>query len=297
MNAWRAILVLLLVPALCFGRGRARSSEHVGRRGTGGVAVLIYHHFVSDEEATRRPALLDEMTMSATQFAKQLDLLAREGAHPLTAAEFTEHLTGVKPAPPRSVLLVIDDGYESVYRIAWPMLKARGIPALVALIVSPTESPAAWQARHPKSAPHLTWDQVNEMLEPVTVNGVTRPLIALASHTHDMHEHLARKESRLGPAARRAFRARLLADLTLARQLIARRTGHRASADYFVWPHGGSSAALRETARAAGHRGTFTDLGPVIFPGANPLDMTRVHAGSGTRRLMALSEHMREAGW
>jgi biofilm PGA synthesis lipoprotein PgaB len=287
----RALICALFV----LGLAHAGPALATRRSGSGGVAVLIYHHFVTDEEAAARPQRLDEMTMSVGQLRSQLDILAREGARFLTASEFADHLSGARPAPPKSVLLVIDDGYESVYRLAWPILRERGVPSLVALIVGPTEDPADWLARHPKAAPHMSWEQVREMLQPVTVAGITRSLVSLASHTYDMHEHLARKERKLSGAARRAFHARLLADLVLARQMIVKRTGERA--DFFVWPHGGSSSSLRDIARRAGHHGTFTDLGAVIREGMDPLNLTRVHAGSGTRALAALTRNMRNAGW
>lgn len=292
-----ALVRAAVIVALLAGFAHAKPASAIRRIEAGGVAVLIYHHFVTDEEAAAKPALLDEMTMSVAQLKAQLDALAREGAHYLTAAEFADHLSGARPAPPRSVLIAIDDGYESVYRLAWPVFRERGVPFLVALIVAPTESPAEWVLRHPGAAPHMTWAQIHEMLAPVTVGGVTRPLVALASHTYDMHVHLARREQKLTGAARRAFHARLYADLALARHTIAKRTGGRERADFLVWPHGGSSAALRAIARRAGHAGTFTDLGSVVRAGMDPLNLTRVHAGSGTRRLAALTRNMRNAGW
>lgn len=266
-------------------------------RAADGVAVLIYHHFVTDEEAARRKSLLDEMTMAREQFRAQLEFLKQSRATVLTADEFTAHLNGTRPAPRGAVLLVIDDGYESVYKIAWPLLKEYGMPATVALIVGATEDPAGWLRAHPKAAPHMSWEQVHEMLQPVDVQGQKRTLISLASHTYDMHIHLARQERALHGSARRAFQARLLADLKRARATIAARTGGRERADYFVWPHGGHSMALRAVAKQAGHAGTFTDLGSVIRPGDDPANLTRVHAGSGSRSRGALERNMRNAGW
>lgn len=280
----------LLLPAFVF-LGLTGEVEARIRSASSGVAVLVYHNFVPDEDAARRPALLDEMTMSVAQLKAQIADLKRQGAVFLTAEEFAAHVKGKAPAPRKAVLVAIDDGYESVYRLAWPVLKAEGVPGLVALIVGATDEPARWAAAHPKAAPHLSWAQVSEMLVPVA----GRKLVAIASHTYDMHENLAREEARLGGVRRAAFHARLLADLKKAREVIAART--REAAGTLVWPHGASSAGLRDVARAAGHEAAFEDLGPVVAPGAEPLRMTRVHAGSGTRSRAALERNMRSAGW
>lgn len=285
------VRVLGLILALALSPALARTPRAPG------VAVLVYHNFISDEDAARRKSLLDEMTMSRAQFREQLEFLRRERATVLTGDEFAAHVAGKWQAPPRSVLIVIDDGYESVHRVAWPLLKEFGMPAMVALIVGATEEPRTWLGRHPRGAPHLSWEQIHEMLEPVTMNGVTRPLLSLASHTYDMHEHLARQEDLLAAAARAAFHLRLLADLKRARDVILVRTGGRARADFLVWPHGGYSERLVETARVAGHAGTFTDLGQVVRAGADPMRLTRVHAGSGSRQRGALERNMRNAGW
>ena len=263
------------------------------RRGGPGVAVLVYHNFISDDEAARRPGLLDEMTMSRAQLVAQIEQLKREGARFLTLAEFVAHVRGTAPAPRHAVLIAIDDGYESVYKIAWPVLREARVPSMVALIVSATEDPAGWAKKHPNAAPHLTWSEIHEMMQPVPEVG--GGLVALASHTFDMHENLWREERALAGKEREALHARLLSDLKKAREVIAARTG--AYAGFLVWPHGGFSAELLAVARAAGHEGTFGDLGPVVRPGADEMNMTRVHAGSGTRSRGALERNMRSAGW
>lgn len=282
-------LGLFLALALCPAQARVPVPS--------GVAVLIYHHFISDADAARRASLLDEMTMSRAQFRRQLEFLKHERATVLTGAQFAAHVAGTWQAPRGSVLLVIDDGYESVYKIAWPLLKEYGMHAMVALIVGATEERDAWLTAHPKATPHLSWEQVHEIMEPVVVNGEKRTLISLASHTYRMHENLSRQESDIHGLARRAFHTRLLADLKRAREVIRARTADREHADFLVWPHGGYSTEMLEVARKAGHAGTFTDLGQVVRPGADPMNLTRVHAGSGSRARGALERNMRNAGW
>jgi Polysaccharide deacetylase len=68
------------------------------------------------------------------EFGAQLEYLAENGYGTLTGDQFLRHLTGEQPAPPRSVLLTIDDGRASVWSFALPLLKKHGARAVVFLI-------------------------------------------------------------------------------------------------------------------------------------------------------------------
>ncbi|MBI4862499.1 MAG: polysaccharide deacetylase family protein [Candidatus Riflebacteria bacterium] len=283
---------LVGVALLWAGVGPARAGA-----GRDAVAVLIYHHFVSDQDAARKPGLLDDLTMSRSQFEAQLELLKQRSGHPITAMELYGYLKGQAPLPPRSFLVTIDDGYESIHRIAWPVLKERGVPAAIGLMVKATEDPERWRASHPGSTPHLTWGQIAEMLQPVKVGPTERTLISIESHTYDRHENLRGRERKLPPDRRTEFERGVLDDLKLARETIQKRTGLRESGAFLIWPHGGATKRLLEVARQAGHLGTFTILGDAVRPGSDPMAISRIHAGSGVRSIKDLERALDNAGW
>lgn len=98
----------------------------------GGVArrwgtptVLMYHYF--GDAPGPDP---EKLFASERDFAAQLDYLQRNGWHALTLDEYLAALDG-QPTPRRSFLLTIDDGHESVTRIAAPILAAAGVPAVL----------------------------------------------------------------------------------------------------------------------------------------------------------------------
>jgi peptidoglycan/xylan/chitin deacetylase (PgdA/CDA1 family) len=68
--------------------------------------------------------------VSATAFARQLDLLAARGSHFL---DLDGYLAGLARGrwPARSVLVTIDDGFVSTLSVAAPILAARGVPAVL----------------------------------------------------------------------------------------------------------------------------------------------------------------------
>ena len=60
------------------------------------------------------------MMVLRRSFAAQLDWLARNDYRVLRLSQLARFLAGKKPLPQRSVVITIDDGYESVYRHALP---------------------------------------------------------------------------------------------------------------------------------------------------------------------------------
>lgn len=84
------------------------------------VPILCYHRFGPNG---------GRMVVSPANFAAQLDWLKRNDYHVIRLAQLTGYLEGRQPLPKRSVVITIDDGYESVHRHALPLLRKYGFPA------------------------------------------------------------------------------------------------------------------------------------------------------------------------
>lgn len=118
-------------------------------------------------------------TIEPQEFEAQLSYLAENGYVTLTCDGFLRHLTGEAAAPPRSVLLTIDDGRASVWKFGLPLLRKFGATAAVFLIpgyvrhggiASPT-SGRGRSARDPaRRASHgdaelMTWPEIERGAE------------------------------------------------------------------------------------------------------------------------------------
>ena len=84
------------------------------------VPILCYHRFGNGG---------GKMTVSAANFAAQLEWLARNDYHVIRLSQLVGFLEGRQPLPKRSVVITFDDGYESVHRLALPVLRKHGFPA------------------------------------------------------------------------------------------------------------------------------------------------------------------------
>jgi peptidoglycan/xylan/chitin deacetylase (PgdA/CDA1 family) len=109
----------LLLVSKCLGLFHA--ARYLTR---GGVRILCYHGFSLDGESAFRPKLFIE----PTTFYKRLTFLSEEH---FSVIELNRAVDGLAQSnlPAGAVVVTIDDGFYSFYRLAFPMLRKFGFPA------------------------------------------------------------------------------------------------------------------------------------------------------------------------
>ncbi len=110
------------------------------------ATVLIYHKFGEEQHPTTN--------ISRANFVRQMAYLREQGYQVLPLARIVDMLHGASTLPDKTVAITIDDGYESVYTVAWPILKQYGYPFTVFLYAKAVER---------KYRDFLTWQQIEEM--------------------------------------------------------------------------------------------------------------------------------------
>lgn len=224
------------------------------------VVALIYHHFDPQES---------DITISQELFASHLDMFRAKGYNVISLHQLKNFLEG-SPLPPNAVLITIDDGYTSVYKLAFPELKRRNMPAVVFVI-------GAYMGKTLESLPHFGWEEAREM---------EAHNISIQSHTYDMHHWGVGREGKKqvvseGPLAQETdqdFARRVLQDLTTAKKELDAHLHNPAYA--LAWPHGRASEKARQIASEVGFKLVFTTRYGPITRQSNPLSLPRVHAGS-----------------
>ena len=108
-------------------------------------------------------------------FTKHINLIKAENLRFIKAEDFENHINSKNTE--RKILLTIDDGFESFYLNAWPILKAEKIPFI--LFVSTREVGAN---------NYMNWDQIREIAKEDFVH------IGNHSHTHEYLIDRTKKE-------------------------------------------------------------------------------------------------------
>jgi peptidoglycan/xylan/chitin deacetylase (PgdA/CDA1 family) len=210
------IIVFCLFTA--FGAGSAAGQEN--------VTVLIYHKFGEDQYPTTNVSLL--------KFARQMAYLRDNGYQVLPLAQMAGMLARKDVLPERAVVITIDDGYESVYSGAWPILKKYGYPFTVFLYAKAVEK---------KYRDFLTWPQIDEM----RAAGVD-----FQDHGYS-HYRMGRKPAGLTKAG---YADWIYADLKKSRAILTRHLGYRP--DFLALPYGEYNSVVSAQCNKIGYKAVFS---------------------------------------
>jgi biofilm PGA synthesis lipoprotein PgaB len=274
-NRLRPALLALLVALAPGARGAADAGE--------GLMVLSYHE-VAEPGRANAPAY----SVTPTEFVRQMDWLRNRGYRFVSVGDVLAARDGTRPLPERPVLITFDDGYQSVYDNAWPILRTFGIPAVINVVGSWLEGTGNvdYDGKALPRSEVATWEELREM--------VAGGLVEIGSHSYDLHRGItgnpqgnmqpAATSRRYLPEERRyedeaAYRQRIRADLERSRDLIRRHTGR--APRVVAWPYGRYNRATRELAERLG-----MPIGLTLDDGANQRDtplwgLRRILVGGG----------------
>lgn len=134
------------------------------------VPVLMFHHIDPGKNSPLTPQ----------SFRKYMEDLKNAGYESVFLDDLTSFVDGKADLPAKPVVITFDDGYESNYQYAWPVLKELGMKADISLI-GYTVGCRVYPGTNKSITPHMTWAQASEMYR----SGEVR----FHSHTYKMHEN------------------------------------------------------------------------------------------------------------
>lgn len=203
------------------------------------VPILMYHNFWDENHPLPTAEEIglpyyDPLTapgnIHASNFEKQLQWLYDNGWKTITLDELYEWIQGKRTIPPRSFVITIDDGYQSVYTVAYPIIKKFNYKANVFVVTSYMTDP-----NKKANFPHMT---VSEMQKATDV-------FTYGSHTHDLHM-VKHGSSLLFYTPSDVIKQ----DIERSRNLL--------HTDYFAYPYGGYDANIERIVKEAGYKMAFT---------------------------------------
>ncbi|MFC5452441.1 polysaccharide deacetylase family protein [Paenibacillus aestuarii] len=212
------------------------------------VAVLTYHHLDPVESF---------VTITPDRFKSHLVALKNNGFHVISIEDFVEFLQKKKAVSPNAVVITFDDGYESVYQYAYPVLKSEGMTATFFLIVSYIEDGTI------RTPPILNWKEIIEM---------HNEGFSFYSHTFNSHETVASMKEEVSSkltakifnsSANRfetesEYKSRIRNDLIKADDILNERLGNKMN--LLCLPHGKYNQEVIDIAKQAQISFVFTGL-------------------------------------
>lgn len=144
--------------------------------------------FQTTENSTKLPVFMyhnidvvgdNDVTISQENFEKQIKFIKESGFNTVSIKELKDYVNKGINLPENPVLITFDDGYESNYEIAYPILKKYNMKATI-FVIGSSVGKDTYKESGEKITPHFNINQAKEMVK----SGV----IEIQSHTFDMHQ-------------------------------------------------------------------------------------------------------------
>lgn len=186
------------------------------------LTVVMYHHIL------KSPLRQGKYVIGPDEFESDLIYLRDNGYKTVMLRDLTEYTDKSAPLPEKPVMITFDDGYESIYEYAYPLLVKYKMNAVVNIIGKYTDLYSEADD-HSISYSHLTWEQLAQMRE--------AGVIEVGNHTYDMHSNGERKGigQKNGESASEYEKA-LCEDLTRLQERAKEKLGEAPAA--FAYPFG-----------------------------------------------------------
>ena len=222
--------------------------------------ILMYHRVARPTVGMPAPT----WNVTPEQLRRQLLGLLARGYRPWPLRRAIASRRAGEPVPPRTFVVTFDDGYESVYDNAWPILKEISVPATIFIVTAylGVEGPFPfddWSAAGSPGVPVAAWKPLTTVhCEEMARQG----LVEIGSHTHTHVDYYGQPE---------AFRR----DLAQSLKVLNDAFGIEQAA--FAYPFGRFGKDLIAAARACEVACALTAEQELILPHGDPLAWGRLY--------------------
>ena len=241
------MLAGLLAVSLLRGMPAARVAQ-------GSVAVelpiLMYHHLL--KESSRH----GKYVISPDDFAADLDWLLSQGYETVTVGQVIDWANGKGSLPQKPVMITFDDGYESFYEYAFPILQQRNCKAVLSVIGRYTDEYTETEDHHINYS-HCTWMQIDELAQ--------SGLVEIQNHSYDLHTYDGEKKGSMKVSGEAVgdYEQRLRGDIGRMQSLCEYWCGITPTA--FAYPFGSVSAEALPVLKEMGFQAALTCLEEVNY--------------------------------
>lgn len=209
--------------------------------GVGGLPVLMYHFFYN-ESAGEKPR--DNNFMEISAFEKQLKYLTDNNFYFPTWQEVEDYIDGKKSLPAKSIVITVDDGDESFFRLALPVIEKYDVKVTEFLVTS-------WNG----------W----------FCNDYKSSKVSYQSHSDQMHKGGANgKGVLLSWSYEQVYK-----DLIESKRVL------NGEATVFCYPFGQYNETSKRILKDAGYKLAFTTQGGRVKVGADKYALPRVRMSKG----------------
>ncbi len=142
------------------------------------LPVIMYHHISKDSKS------LNAYVITPDELEEDFKYLKESGYTAILPKDLKEYIKGNSSLPEKPVIITFDDGFESVYRYAYPLALKYNFPFAAAILGKEAEHYSKIND-HNILYSYMTWDEIKELSD--------SNMVEIANHTFNLHDVYPRK--------------------------------------------------------------------------------------------------------
>ncbi|MFC5530793.1 polysaccharide deacetylase family protein [Cohnella yongneupensis] len=230
------------------------------------IPILIYHSF------SEIPEELNDNTVSPDKFLADMQALIDNGYTPIFFKDYLDAQENKFAMPAKPIFITIDDGYYSVYKYAYPILRELKLKATISVIGWAMGRSTNKDNRTAIFA-HFSWNEAKEMYD--------SGYIDIQHHTWDLHNESGKDKEikglmKLPKESDAAYAKRIKADFLKLKTKIESEIGNKVIV--FTYPYGSTNATAEKALKEAGAKFTLTTTSGVSDIKKSPYLLKRINA-------------------
>ncbi|MGN0469006.1 MAG: polysaccharide deacetylase family protein [Acutalibacteraceae bacterium] len=238
-----ALAVLAVSVSFFFALRTEQKSEAVISQNRS-LPIVMYHHVTQNSRRAGKYVVLQN------ELESDFDYIKKCGYTCVTVSDLIEYVNGKKELPEKIVMITFDDGFESTYELARPLLKERNMKAVVSPVGTITQTYTDNGDKNVNYA-YMTWSELSELDK--------SDEFEVQNHSYDMHYSESGKRkglSRMSGESEDAYHDALTNDLGKMQKLLKENSGINATAA--VYPFGVYSSSTLEIVKELGFQCSMT---------------------------------------
>lgn len=144
--------------------------------------ILLYHHFTQTAPSKKKYSVIT----TPQRLEENIKYLLEQGYTIIPLQALVEYHRGTRTLPQKTVVLTMDDGYESNYTLAYPILQKYRVPATIFVVASAMNE-----------GNKMSWEQMREMEQ--------SGLVDIQSHSISHIDHSALPPAEAAAAVEESF--------------------------------------------------------------------------------------------
>lgn len=218
-------------------------------------AVIMYHHISEDKNT------VGDYVITPQMFENDLKYLKEKGYKSITVRNLYAINDNQRKLEPKSIMITFDDGQESFYKYAFPLLKKYGFSAVFSVIGKYTEMYSNINDHNVKYS-HVTWQQIKEMDQ--------SGMVEFGNHSYDMHTN--NSVGRVGVTQKAGesdehYKVAIENDIKTYNELFKKNVGY--IPNIYTYPYGRFSKKTAQVIKENGFYAAFTCYEKRVAPNAS----------------------------